>query len=76
VIGRCEEEHKVTIAIWRQLAKDKTAGAKEDVFFELNQTLRPQPFDRSKLARVNVEGRARVLLEYMPLIRSEPKKLP
>jgi hypothetical protein len=55
-------------------AKDKTAGAKQDLFFELNPTLRPQPFDRSKLAPVNVEGRARTLLEYLPLIRNEAKK--
>jgi hypothetical protein len=55
-------------------AKDKTAGAKQDVFFELNPTLRPQPFDHSKLVPVNVEGRARTLLEYMPLIRNEAKK--
>jgi len=55
-------------------AKDKTAGAKEDVFFELNQTLRPQSFDRSKLASVDVAGRAKVLLEYLPLISAGDKK--
>ena len=35
-----------------------------------------QSFDHAKLAPVNVESRARPLLEYLPLIRDKVKKQP
>ena len=44
------------------------------VFFEMAAEIRTEPFDHSHLAAVNVEGRARPLLEYLPLIRDKAKK--
>jgi hypothetical protein len=55
-------------------AKDKSRDGKNGVYFEMKATLKPQAFDHAKLPTVNVEGRARILLEFLPLIRSEPKK--
>ena len=52
--------------------KVKTDGGK-DVFFEMKDTIRPEPFDASKLRPVNIEGRAKMLLEYLPLIQGDAK---
>jgi hypothetical protein len=49
-------------------AKDKNAGAKLDLYFEMKDTLSTTSFDRTKLRPVNVEGRAKLLLEYLPLV--------
>ena len=46
----------------------------DGVFFEMATEIRQQDFDHSKLKPVNVEGRARPLLEYLPLIRADKKK--
>jgi len=54
-------------------AKDKNAGAKLDLFFEMKETVRPETFDPAKLRPVNIEGRAKMLLEYLPLIAAEKK---
>jgi hypothetical protein len=50
-------------------AKGKDADAKRDLYFELKSTIQTESFDPAKLRRVNVEGRAKLLLEYLPLIR-------
>jgi hypothetical protein len=55
-------------------AKDKTAGAKRDLFFEMNDTIKTESFDPAKLTPVNVEGRAKLLLEYQPLLPHANKK--
>jgi hypothetical protein len=55
-------------------AKDKNAGAKLDHYFEMKDTIRTETFDPTKLRPVNVEGRAKTLLEYLPLISADPKK--
>jgi hypothetical protein len=49
-------------------AKDKTAGAKRDLYFEMKDAIQTESFDPAKLRPVNVEGRAKLLLEYLPLI--------
>jgi hypothetical protein len=49
-------------------AKDNNDGAKLDLFFQMQETIRPQTFDPSKLKRVDIKGRAKTLLEYLPLI--------
>jgi hypothetical protein len=49
-------------------AKEKNAGAKLDHYFEMKDTIETRSFDPKKLAPVNVEGRAKLLLEYLPLI--------
>ena len=46
----------------------------DGVFFEMAAELDKQKFDHSKLKPVNVEGRARPLLEYLPLIRADKKQ--
>ena len=55
-------------------AKDKNAGAKRDLYFEMKDTIRTESFDPATLKRVNVEGRAKLLLEYVPLISADGKK--
>jgi hypothetical protein len=55
-------------------AKDKNAGAKMDLYFEMNDTIRPTAFDPAKLRPVDVQGRAKMLLEYLPLISKGEKK--
>jgi hypothetical protein len=55
-------------------AKDKNAGAKLDLYFEMKDTIRTETFDPTKLRPVNVEGRAKTLLEYLPLISADAKK--
>ena len=54
--------------------KDKTPGAKLDLYFELKDTIRAESFDPASLKRVEVEGRAKVLLEYLPLLPKLDKK--
>ena len=54
--------------------KDKTPGAKLDLYFELKDTIRAESFDPASLKRVEVEGRAKVLLEYLPLLPKLEKK--
>jgi hypothetical protein len=55
-------------------AKDKNAGAKRDLYFEMKDVIKTESFDPAKLKRVNVEGRAKILLEYLPLISAAGKK--
>jgi hypothetical protein len=55
-------------------AKNKNAGAKRDLYFEMKETILTESFDPAKLRQVNVEGRAKTLLEYLPLIYRSPKK--
>jgi hypothetical protein len=55
-------------------AKDKNKDAKLDLCFEMKETIRTETFDPAKLRPVNVEGRAKILLEYLPLISADPKK--
>ncbi len=50
-------------------AKDKNAGAKRDLYFELKNAIQTESFDPATLRPVDVKGRARTLLEYLPLIR-------
>jgi hypothetical protein len=52
-------------------AKDKTAGAKRDLYFEMKSTIETESFDPAKLRPVDVQGRAKLLLEYLPLIRKD-----
>jgi len=52
-------------------AKDKGKDAKRDLYFEMREIIKPESFDRAALVGVNLESRARVLLEYLPLIRKE-----
>jgi hypothetical protein len=52
-------------------AKDKGKDAKRDLYFEMKEIIKPESFDRAALVGVNLESRARVLLEYLPLIRKE-----
>ena len=56
------------------LAKDKNAGAKLDLYFEMKDTIQPQTFDPTKLTPSKIEGRAKLLLEYLPLISGDAKK--
>jgi hypothetical protein len=49
-------------------AKDKNAGAKLDLYFEMKDPIETTSFDPTKLRPVNVEGRAKLLLEYLPLV--------
>jgi hypothetical protein len=53
--------------------KNKEADAKRDHYFEMTEANRPQAFDPAKLAPVNVEGRAKMVLEYLPLIERKPR---
>ena len=55
-------------------AKDKNKDANRDLYFEMNETIRTETFDPTKLRPVNVEGRAKTLLEYLPLISVDSKK--
>jgi hypothetical protein len=55
-------------------AKDKNAGAKRDFYFEMKDTIRAESFDPANLKAVNVEGRAKRLLEYLPLITADGRK--
>jgi hypothetical protein len=55
-------------------AKDKSPGAKLDLYFEMKETIRPESFDPAKLTPSKVEGRAKLLLEYLPLISADAKK--
>ena len=52
-------------------ANDKNPGAKGDLFFEMNEKVLPEVFDPAKLKPVDAPGRAKMLLEYLPLIRKE-----
>ena len=53
-------------------AKDKNAGAKLDLYFEMKDTIQPQTFDPTKLTPSKVEGQAKLLMEYLPLISPRP----
>ena len=55
-------------------AKDNNPGAKLDHFFEMNDTPRPETFDPAKLRPIDVEGHAKLLLQYVPLISPVEKK--
>jgi hypothetical protein len=55
-------------------AKDKNAGAKLDLYFEMKDAIATKSFDPTKLRPVNVEGRAKLLLEYLPLVYKNAKK--
>jgi hypothetical protein len=55
-------------------AKPKNAEAKLHAFFEMKPDIRAESFDPAKLKRVDVEGRAKMLLEYLPLISAAKKK--
>jgi hypothetical protein len=55
-------------------AKDKNAGAKMALYFEMKDTIKTESFDPAKLRPVNVEGRAKTLLEYVPLIYAGANK--
>jgi hypothetical protein len=55
-------------------AKDKNAGAKFDLYFEMKETIRYELFDPTALTPSKVEGRAKLLLEYLPLISADAKK--
>jgi len=55
-------------------AKDKNAGAKRDFYFEMKEMIKAESFDPAKLRPVNIEGRAKLLLEYLPLISADSKK--
>lgn len=54
--------------------KNKDKLETQAVFFEMAAEIRQEKFDHAKIAPVNVEGRARPLLEYLPLIRDKAKK--
>ncbi len=54
--------------------KSKQKDETQAVFFEMSPDIRTEKFDHAKLAPVNVEGRAKILLEYLPLIRDKAKK--
>jgi hypothetical protein len=54
--------------------KSKRKGETQAVYFEMSSKIEPRKFDHAKLAPVNVEGRAKVLLEYLPLIRPKAKE--
>jgi hypothetical protein len=56
--------------------KSKRKDETQAVFFEMGPQISPQKFDHAKLAPVRVEGRAKALLEYLPLIRDKAKKQP
>jgi hypothetical protein len=57
-------------------ARDKGDSAKGNVYFELKDTIETVSFDRAKLRPVDVEpGRAKTLLEYLPLIRDAKKDI-
>ena len=53
--------------------KAKSKLETQAVFFEMAPEIRTEKFDHSKLRPVNVEGRAKTLLEYLPLIRAGAK---
>jgi hypothetical protein len=55
-------------------AKDKNPGAKRDLYFEMKEPIRTESFDPAKLRPVNIEGRGKLLLEYVPLILPDAKK--
>ena len=55
-------------------AKDKNAGAKLDLYFEMKDTIRTESFDPTKLRPVNAGSRAKTLLEYWPLISTDSQK--
>jgi hypothetical protein len=59
--------------IWL-FTKSKDKLETNAVFFEMAPVISKQQFDHAKLAPVNIESRARPLLEYLPLIRDKAKK--
>ena len=52
-------------------AKDKTDGAKRDLYFQIKETIQTQSFDPAELKAVDAPGRAKILLEYLPLVRKD-----
>ena len=52
-------------------ATDKAKGATRELYFEMKDTIKAEPFDHAALVGVNLDSRARALLEYLPLIRKE-----
>jgi hypothetical protein len=52
-------------------AKDETPGAKGGLYFEMKEKIQAESFDSAKLKPVDAPGRAKILLEYLPLIRKE-----
>ena len=65
-------EHAERAKIWL-FANDKNPGAEGDLFFEMKEDIHAEAFDPAKLKPVElkVPGRAKMLLEYLPLIRKE-----
>ena len=65
-------EHAERAKIWL-FANDKNPGAEGDLFFEMKEEIHAEAFDPSKLKPVElkVPGRAKMLLEYLPLVRKE-----
>jgi hypothetical protein len=52
-------------------AKDETPSAKGGLYFEMKEKIQTESFDPAKLKPVDAPGRAKILLEYLPLIRKE-----
>jgi hypothetical protein len=68
VIGDADQDK-----VWL-FAKNKNAGAKSVLYFEMKETILTESFDPAKLRQVNVEGRAKLLLQYAALIPLAKKK--
>jgi len=65
-------EHADQKKVWL-FANDKNPGAKGDLFIEMKEDIHAEAFDPAKLKPVElkVPGRAKMLLEYLPLVRKE-----
>jgi hypothetical protein len=57
-------------------AKTKNRAAKvlRDPYFEMKDTIEMNWLNPATLRPVNVEGRAKTLLEYLPLVYTRPRK--
>jgi hypothetical protein len=71
IVAIIEDADNDKVWLFTKCKRKDTTNA---VFFEMEPLIKTQQFDHAKLAPVKVEGRAKALLEYLPLIRAEKKK--
>lgn len=70
IVGIIEDADNDKVWLFAQNKKDAKLG----YYFEMKPHTTFETFDPTKLKPVNVEGRAKRLLEYLPLIRAGEKK--
>jgi hypothetical protein len=70
IVGIIEDADRDKVWLFAKNTKD----AKRGYYFEMKARTTFENFDPTKLARVNAGGRAKSLLEFLPLISRGAKK--